>query len=63
MSIKAIKECYNVRCKQVFANPSTAQIRCQPDEETHEVSMQDYIDCYRSIKFDMYDLSDVDASG
>lgn len=25
--------------------------------------MQDYADCYRSTKFDKYDLSDVDASG
>ena len=25
--------------------------------------MHDYVDCYRSNKYDIYDLSDVDASG
>eukprot|EP00354_Favella_ehrenbergii_P002217 CAMPEP_0170450914 /NCGR_PEP_ID=MMETSP0123-20130129/304_1 /TAXON_ID=182087 /ORGANISM="Favella ehrenbergii, Strain Fehren 1" /LENGTH=56 /DNA_ID=CAMNT_0010712379 /DNA_START=118 /DNA_END=288 /DNA_ORIENTATION=+ len=25
--------------------------------------MNDYVDCYRSNKYDVYDLSDADASG
>lgn len=54
---------YEARCAEVFKDLRTGRERENPDQQPGPVSMHDYADCYRSNKYDVYDLSDVDATG
>ena len=47
----------------MFKDLKSGHERGHPDEQTFGVSMHDYVDCYRSTKYDKYDLSGTDASG
>ena len=58
-----LKERYEARCQEIFRNLTTGNERVNPDEQTTPVSVHDYAECYRSSKYDLYDLSEVDASG
>ena len=58
-----MKEQYEARCAEVFKDLKSGHERGDPDMQATGVSVHDYVDCYRSNKYDVYDLSDVDASG
>ena len=57
-----LRERYDARCSEIFADITTGQERPHPDTQAC-ISVHDYADCYKKTKYDKYDLSDVDASG